>query len=109
METTEGDASRGAPPQIFEDRTMKTTELMTAFSCCPKCGLMPCVLLKHCRGCDDSIELEHLHKGCLCGYVRMEKCPTPAVIERFNCRGTPAFPGFLKRLWQALKYVAKVR
>lgn len=83
-----------------------TTELMPAFACCPKCGLLPCLLIKHCKGCDDCLEQEHLHKGCPCGFVRMVKCPTPAEIEQFNrpCVAPPS-PGFLKRLTVALKYV----
>lgn len=48
---------------------------------CPKCGLNNLILLSWCRGCDDELEVDHLHKVCVCGFSRIERCkdaPAPA-------------------------------
>ena len=41
---------------------------------CPKCRMPQLIALRWCRGCDDALDVEHLHKVCICGYRRVERC-----------------------------------
>lgn len=71
---------------------------------CIKCGLPAYATIRHCRGCDELMEKEHLHKGCVCGWNRIEECIDPAEAAKsvLTCNHAP---GVWARLKRSIRYV----